>query len=113
MQFFYLIDFIREKRLNLLRETIEKSNAGFFETYMDIFQASLAFDFNFPLECLFLANISREWNHPELGPVHIIIRRDIIKEVEKMIKAAMKEGDLNKEYNPHLMASCESRPCVV
>ena len=102
--YFYLIDHIREERLALLRSTIENSSSGFFDTYFDILKTSLEFDYNAPLECLFLANISREWNHPELGPVHIIIRRDIIKEVEKMIKDAAKENLLRDDVSPHLMA---------
>ncbi|MGK0500336.1 MAG: AcrR family transcriptional regulator [Oceanicoccus sp.] len=102
--YFYLIDVIRDKRLQLLHDTIEQYSGDFFDTYLEIHRASVEFDLSNPLECLFLSKMIREWNHPELGPVHIIIRRDIIKEVEKMIKAAVKEGALRANLDTHLMA---------
>lgn len=102
--YFYLIDYIREERIALIEQAIQDSDGDFFETYMAIFQASLEFDYKYPLECLFLAKITREWNHPELGPVHVLVRRDIIKQVEKLIRESIKQGALRDDNDPHLMA---------
>ena len=102
--YFYLIDYIRDKRLALLEQTIAQSRGDFFADYLAIFHASLEADYSYPLECLFLANISREWNHAELGPVHIIIRRDIIGAVDALIQAAMARGEINSQFDSHLLA---------
>lgn len=102
--YFYLIDYIRDKRLALLQQTIAAGNGDFFASYQHIFNASLQADISQPLESRFLANISREWNHAELGPVHIIIRRDIIKAVDELIQQAMSKGEIDASYDSHLLA---------
>ena len=95
--YYYLIEYVGEKKLQYTGELLTKTGSDFWKWYKKLCSISIQFDLNYPLFGCFLATVARERNNEEVGNIALKNKGESIEFFKKVLQKQIKKGNLSKK----------------
>ena len=95
--YYYLIEYVGEKKLNHTGDFVNKTGGDFWKWYKKLCSSSIQFDLQFPLFGCFLATVARERNNQEVGNIALKNKKESIQFFSKILSKQTKKGNLSKK----------------
>lgn len=104
--YFYLAEYISEKKLTFIRSHFDKAHKknDFFELYKQIIFHAARFDLTYPTYSRLLYNAGHESYHPEIGDMSKKILSDSMAFMEGFIRRAQDENQIRRDLPPSFIA---------
>jgi AcrR family transcriptional regulator len=100
--FAFLLEKISEKRMSQLRDLLEVESAGFFGIIREYFRKRIIFDLEHSVESIFLFNVLREYNAPEIKTIIDDYKKEVLLFISSLVVVFQKKGEINKDISPEV-----------